>query len=181
MSLRDRKDHGVFHRAGIKFRRANEIAHILQHNEIQVLRPDLPQALLGHSGIQVAHAAGMQLDGPYPGPGHGAGIHIAVNVRLHHTDAHFLPQPLHRPQQGGGLAAAGARHQVQQKGLIPLQLRPQAVGLPIVIGKDAFFELYCLKLHYIASISFMLISFPRSSQVFSLPQYGQVRPCRTVG
>ena len=58
-----RKDHRVLHRAGIKFRRANEIAHILQHNEIQALRPDLPQALLGHPGIQVAHAAGMQLDG----------------------------------------------------------------------------------------------------------------------
>ena len=109
-------------------------------------------------------------------PAPAMGIHIAVNVRLHHTDAHFLPQPLHRPQQGGGLAAAGARHQVQQKGLIPLQLRPQAVCLPVVVGKDAFFQLYRLKFHYIASISFMLISLPRSSHVFSLLQCGQMRP-----
>ena len=32
-----------------------------------------------------------------------------------------------------------------------------------------------------ASISLMISSFPESRKVCSLPQYGQIRPCRTVG
>ena len=87
MALGDREDHGVLHRAGVKLRRAHQLAHILQHHQVQVLRAKGLQALLGHVGVQVAHAAGVKLNGPDAGAVDGPGVHIGVDVGLHNADA----------------------------------------------------------------------------------------------
>ena len=135
------KDHGVFHRAGVELRGAHQVAHILQHHQVQVIGAQLPQSLLGHPGVQVAHAAGVQLDGPDPGVGHGGGVHVGVDVRLHNAHAQLILQALHGPQQGGSLAAARRGHQIQQEGALLFQLLPDPVCLPVVVGENAFLHL----------------------------------------
>ena len=65
------------------------------------------------------------------------GVDGRVDIRLHHPDLQLAPQPLDQPQQGGRLARAGRGHQVEQKGPALLQLRPQRVGPPVVVRKDA--------------------------------------------
>ena len=113
MSLRDRKDHGVFGSAGVKLRRAYKITHIFKHHKVKTLRAEFPQALSGHARIQVAHAAGMKLNDSCPGLRDLIGVNVGVYVRLHDADAHFLFELLDRPGQCGGLTASGRRHQVQ--------------------------------------------------------------------
>ena len=74
--------------AGIELSGAYQIAYVLQEDKIQIFVADPFQTLPGHLGIQVTHAAGVQLYGWDAGfAGDGLRIHIAVNVRLH--DAHF--------------------------------------------------------------------------------------------
>ena len=107
MTLRYRQDHGIFHRTGIKLRRANQIAHILQHHKIQVIRTDLLKSLLRHTGIQMTHTAGVELDGLDPGGSNFLRIHVGVDIGFHNADIQMLLQSLNGTQQRGGLAAAG--------------------------------------------------------------------------
>ena len=141
MPLGDGEDHHVFGSAGVKLRRTNQIAHILQHRQIQVFGSQLAEPLPGHPGVQMAHAAGVELDGYCPGAGDGLGVHLRVDVCLHHTDAELALQGFNRPLQGGGLPGAGRGHQVHQEGLFCLQLRTQPIGLPVVVFKNTFLDL----------------------------------------
>ena len=172
VALRHGEDHGVLHGAGIELRRAHQIAHILQHHQVQVLRPQLLQALLRHAGVQVAHAAGVQLDGADPCARHGGGVHVGVDVGLHNADAQLILQPLHGAQQGGGLAAAGGGHQIQQKGPLALQLLADPVRLPVIIGENAFLYLDDLVLVH-KSASFLWIFQQYSIFIMNMQMFRQ--------
>ena len=56
------KNSNIFAGACVKFCRAYKIAHILQNYQIKILRPKLFKALLGHTCVKMAHAAGMDLN-----------------------------------------------------------------------------------------------------------------------
>ena len=92
MLFRSGKDHRVFHRTGVELRRANEVADVLEHDEIQLVRPDLAQPLLGHARVEVAHAARVQLDGLHARLADRPRVDVRVNVRLHHAHAQLAPQ-----------------------------------------------------------------------------------------
>ena len=139
MALWHGEDHGVLHRAGVKLRRTHQVPHIFQHHQVQIVRADLPQALFRHTRVQVAHPAGVQLDRPYPGAGNSGGIHVRVDVRLHHAHPQLVLQRLDGPQQRCGLAAAGGGHQVQQERPLLLQCLPYPRCLPVIVGKHALF------------------------------------------
>ena len=145
MALGDGEDHGVLHRAGVKLRRTHQIAHILQHHQVQFLRTEGLQTLLGHVGVQVAHAAGVKLNGPDAGAVDGSGVYVGVDVRLHDAHAQLVFQRLDGPAKGGGFPGAGRGHEVQKKGFFPFQLLPQGVGLPAVFREDALLHFDDLK------------------------------------
>ena len=83
----------------------------------------------------------MKLDDPGAGAGDLGRIHIGVNIRLHDADAHFVPQGLNGTGKGGGFAAAGGGHQVQQEGVLLFQLPAQLIRLVVVGLKYALFDL----------------------------------------
>ena len=141
MPLRDGEDHRVFHRTGVELRRANEVADVLEHDEIQLVRPDLAQPLLGHARVEVAHAARVQLDGLHARLADRPRVDVRVNVRLHHAHAQLAPQALDRTQERRRLAAAGRGHQVQQERPLLSQRRANARRLAVVVGKDALLDL----------------------------------------
>ena len=86
MSLRNREDHSVFYRAGVKFRRTHQIAYIFQDCEIQILGTQFPQSLSGHIRVQVAHSSGVELNGSDTGGADGLGIYGGIDIRLHNAD-----------------------------------------------------------------------------------------------
>ena len=133
MTLRYGEDCHVFHCAGVKLRGANQITHIFQNHQVGFTGIQTVQTLAGHSRIQVAHAAGVELDGLGAGGGDSDSIHIRVNVRLHNTDLQVLFQKLNQPGQGGGFAASGRRHQVQKIDSLLLQFFPKFLCLGIVV------------------------------------------------
>ena len=140
MAFRNGEDRHVFDRTGVKFSGAHQIAHILQNHQIRIIALQTFQALTGHGRIQMAHTASMKLDGFCTGSGNGFGIHIGVNIRLHHADSQFILQKADQPGKCGRLAAAGRGHEVQKIDPLFLQFHPQLIRLRIVVGKDALFD-----------------------------------------
>ena len=105
VALWHRQNHGVLHCA----RWSNSAGQTrlptfsrIAKSMSPVPRPSNP--LPGHFGVKVAHTAGMQLDRLCPGPGDGAGIHIGVNVRFHHTDAQLIFEGCNGSAQRRGFA-----------------------------------------------------------------------------
>ena len=78
-------------------------------------------------------------------------VHVRINVRLHDPDFHLIPQKLHGFFQRGGLSRPGRRHQIQKEHPLFLQLFSQKLRLPVVIRKNALFDLvylyHCFFLH----------------------------------
>ena len=148
VALGNGEDHGVFHGAGVELGGADEVANVLQNGEIYVLGAEAFQTLLGHAGVQVAHAAGVELDDLHAAGGDGGGVHVGVDVRFHDADAHIVFQRLDGGHQSGGLAGAGGAHQVQQESLLLLQLLAQLVRLAVVRLKNALFDFqYAVFIH----------------------------------
>ena len=148
MPLGDGEDHRVLHSAGVKLRRADKIADVLEDREVDVLRAETLEALLGHARVEVAHAAGVELDDLRAGLFDRGGVHVGVDVGLHHADAKLVLQRGDGRLEGRGLAGAGGAHQIQQEDLVLLELRAQLVGLPVVVFKNALFDFqYAIAFH----------------------------------
>ena len=97
----------------------------------------------------MAHAAGVELNGPNAGLRNGFGVYAGVNVRLHDPHAVFPCKGVDGSQQRGGLAAARRGHQIQKEGLFFLQLGAELIRLPVVVFKNALLDLVNLKAaHY---------------------------------
>ena len=140
MALRHGQNHAVGAGPGVEFRRAHQISHIFQHHQIQLTRLQIFQALASHGSIQVAHTAGVELDGLHAGGQNGLGIHIRVDVRLHHRNPQPILQCSNQSRQGSGLAGTGRGHEIQQKYLLLPQLLAQGLGLGIVVGEYALLD-----------------------------------------
>jgi hypothetical protein len=89
----------------------------------------------------VAHPAGVKLDRLHTGLRHSPGVHVRVDVRLHHADLQLTLQKLCRAAQCGGFAGAGSAHKVKQKNSLLLQLGPQLRRTSVIVGKDALLDL----------------------------------------
>ena len=141
VALRHGEDHCVFHGAGVKLRRADEVADIFEDGKVDVLRAEPLETLTRHARVEMAHTAGMQLDDLCAAGGDGRRIDVRVDVGLHDTDAQIVLQGVNGRHEGRGLAAAGRGHEVEQEGVILLELFAQQVGLPVVVFKNALFNL----------------------------------------
>ena len=139
VAFRHGQDDRILHRTGIEFRRADQVAHVLQDREIQVFRAQFAHALAGHVGVEMAHAAGMQLNGAHAGLEDRRGVHVGIDVRFHDADAHLVLQTAEHLLQQRGLAGSGRRHQVEQERLLRLHLRAQFFRVRVVVRENAFF------------------------------------------
>ena len=128
-------------RAGVKFRRTDKIADILPTDEIQSLRSKLPQTLAGHGGVEMAHAARVQLNDLRAGARDGVRVDVGVDIRLHHAHAQRPLQQRQQAQQRRRFSGAGRGHQIDETGALRAQLGAKGRGLRVVIGKDALLDL----------------------------------------
>ena len=140
VSLGDGQDHQIQMRAGVKFCRTDKIADILQNDEIQPLRSKLPQTLAGHGGVEMAHAARVQLNDLRAGARDGVRVDVGVDIRLHHAHAQRLLQQRQQAQQRRRFSGAGRGHQIDEAGALRAQLGAKGRGLCVVIGKDALLD-----------------------------------------
>ena len=63
-----------------------------------------------------------------------------VDVGLHDADAQVVLQGVDGRHEGRGLAAAGRGHEVEQEGVIALELFAQQICLTVVVFKNALFD-----------------------------------------
>ena len=113
VSLRNGEDHGVFRGARVKLRRANEVADVFENDEVEIVRSHFRKSLTGHVCVEVAHAAGVQLDHLFNARMRDAlGVNVGVYIRFHYADVHFIAELFDRARQGRCLAAAGRRHEI---------------------------------------------------------------------
>ena len=140
VALRHGENHGVFHGAGVKLRRADEVADVLEDGEVDVLGAEALKALARHARVEVAHAAGVQLDNLRTAGGDGRGVDVGVDIGLHDADAQIVLQGVDGRHEGRGLAAAGRGHEVEQEGVIALEFFAQQICLPVVVFKNALFD-----------------------------------------
>lgn len=140
VALGNRKNHQIQMCAGVKFRRTDKIADILQNDEIQSLRTKLLQTLAGHGGVEMAHAARVQLNDLRAGVRDGVRIDVGVDIRLHHAHAQRSLQQRQQAQQRRRLAGAGRGHQIDEISALRAQLGAKRRSLCVVIGKDALFD-----------------------------------------
>ena len=122
MAFGNGEDHGVFHSAGVKLRRTHEVSDVLQDGKIHILDAEVPQPLPRHAGVQMAHAAGVELDDLDAGILDRSSIHVRIDVRLHHADTEIFLQRLDRAAQRCGLAGTGRAHEIEQKGMRSFKL-----------------------------------------------------------
>ncbi len=95
----------------------------------------------------MAHPAGMELDG-FDACGflYLYGIHVGVDIRLHHRHTQLIFYEIQRAYKRGGFAAPGGRHQIKEEYSLVLQLFTEIVRIGVIVGEDALLDLYHLHL-----------------------------------
>ena len=127
--------------SGVKLRGTHQIAHIFQKNNVRLYLSKLVKTLGGHSRIQVAHAAGVKLDGGAACLlGHPDGIYVGVDVRLHHRYPVLFLQAADEGNQGGGFPRPGGGHNVDKIGSLLPEPLPEQPSLQVVVGKHALLQ-----------------------------------------
>ena len=145
--FRHGQDHGIAATPGIELGRTDQVAHILQDYQIQAVQRHVVQALAGHFSIEMAHPSSMELDGFDAGGFLDLhGIHIGVDIRLHHRHAQFIFYQIQCAYESGGLAASGRRHQIKEEYSLVFQLFTEIVRIKVIVGEDALLDLYHLHL-----------------------------------
>ncbi len=139
--LRDGEDHQVQMRAGVKFRRTDKIANVLQNDQVEPRRVQLLQPLTGHPGVEMAHAARVQLDDLRAGARDGVRVDVGVDIRLHHAHAQLPLQQRQQTQKRRRLAGAGRGHQVDEICALCVQLAAQPLRRSVVVRKDTLLDL----------------------------------------
>lgn len=99
--------------AQVKVDRADQVAHIFDKDDVDVLQADglveRIDSLHNHVALEVAQAARVDLDGGHAGFLHGDGIDIRGNIALDDgtAQAGLVTQALVGAQNRGGLARTG--------------------------------------------------------------------------
>ena len=140
ISFRHRQDHHVFRGSGIVFRRADQIADILEEDKLRSFLPHLFQTFSGHARIHMAHSAGVNLDRSGAQGFDALGIHGAFDIRFHHRDADLCGKILNRTGQKCRLARARGRHQVDQQYALFFEFPAQRFGITGIGIRDGAVE-----------------------------------------
>ena len=118
VALRHGEDHDAEVLAQVEIDGTHEVAHVLDEDDVDVLQPhgvvEGIDRLSDHIALEVAQAAGVNLDGRHTGLLHELGVHVACDVALDDGagEAEGIAQAFIRGQDGGALARAGARKHV---------------------------------------------------------------------
>ena len=156
----------------VKFRRADQISHILQKQQIHGIQVDGIQRGLQHGRINVAVPAGADLYGQCPSLLDLLSVHHGLNVRLHHTDAQLVPQPPDRVQQQSCLTGSGRGHHVDHEGLVLFQPGTQLVGQLVIFRQDLLLDVNILNCHWNPLFqSFFLFSGIRYAFIMRFPLF----------
>ena len=94
--------------------------------------------LTGHFGVQVTHAAGMQLNGRHASRFLDFDrIHVAVDIGLHNRYAQLILEQVDGADECSSLAVAGRRHKIQQINSLCFEIGAQRIGIAVVVREDA--------------------------------------------
>ena len=127
--------------AGIELRGADEIAHVLQDDQIQVLLAQGLEPLVHHGGVQVAEPASCELRRAHSCLGHTLGIHAGVEVRLDDPDAPLIAQNADRLQDQMCLARPGRGHEIEQERALIAEPLSDGSGFFGVLREHPFLDL----------------------------------------
>ena len=114
--------------ADIKFRWTNQVADIFHDQQIENGKIKSIHRLPNHIAVEMAGTVRVDLDGLNAFGGNALGIEAALNIPFDYTDAQPVLQPVDGFFQKAGLACSGARHQIDDKQMIPVEYLPILIG-----------------------------------------------------
>ena len=131
LALGDRAHHGLGVLAHAELGRADQVAHVLDHQQVDPVQRQVGQRGAHHVGVQVALAAeaavGVQLHHRHVQRGQPVGVQAALHVALQHAHAHVAHVAEHA-SSSVVLPAPGARHQVHHGHRLAVEVGPVGVG-----------------------------------------------------
>jgi hypothetical protein len=108
LALRDRRHHDSAVLADAKLGRTDEVAHVRDHEQVDLVEREVAERRAHHVGIEMALAAEarirVQLRDGNVEAGQAIGVHRALHVALEHADPN-AGQAAHDALQQGGLSA----------------------------------------------------------------------------
>ena len=135
--------HGEHHHlvglAKIKGSRADQVADVLDKQDIQLIQIKGLSGMHNHMGIQVAAGAGVDLLDRYAGGGDPTGVVIGLLITFDHGTAIVSGQVPQGALQQGGLAGTGGGDQVQHQDAFFPEQCPIKGGQPVVLGQHILF------------------------------------------
>ena len=120
--------------------RTDQVAHILDQENIQVFQVKILNCMADHMGIQVAAGTGIDLPHRNPGCRNPHRVVVSLLIALDDGKAEFLPQVMQGTLKDGGFAGAGRADQIQHK--YPSTKKEVSVFpcQTVVLGQDIGFD-----------------------------------------
>ena len=85
----DRQQHDIAVLAEVEARRAHQIADVLDEDDVEAGKRQVVQGVVHHAGVEMAGAAGGDLDRRHAVGADAAGIVVGFEVAFDHRDAEF--------------------------------------------------------------------------------------------
>ena len=142
VALGHREDHDGQVLAQVKVDRADQVTHIFDKDDVDVLQTDgLVEGVDGlhdHVALEVAQAARVDLDGGHAGFLHGDGVDVRGDIALDNgtAQAGFVTQALVGAQNRGGLTRARARQHIDHVGVRLLKPLTQLICQALVARQN---------------------------------------------
>ncbi|OIQ98697.1 hypothetical protein GALL_191970 [mine drainage metagenome] len=128
--------------AQIEGRRTDQVADVLDHQQRAPGELQSLQRPADHLRVEMAAAAGVDLDRAGAGGADPLGVAVGLLVALDHCDRQAAAQQLYGPDQQRGLARARAGDQVQGEDAEPGQALTVRSGEGVVLGQDILLDLH---------------------------------------
>ena len=162
-------------RAGVEFRRADQIPDVLQDQQVQALGVILQQSPGRHVRVDVAEAAVVDLQGADAGPvRHTLRVEAALDVHVHFTDVQAALQAVDERHQGRGLPASRRGHEVQKQRPLCGEPLPDQLRRAVVLGKNGFVDLNYPYLAHFAFHSFTFFTSASASSCTPSPVFAEM-------
>ena len=142
VALGHRENHDGQVLAQVKVDRADQVAHIFDKDDVDVLQTnglvERVNGLHDHVALEMAQAARVDLDGGHAGFLHGDGVDIRGNIALDDgaAQASLVAQALVGAQDRGGLARTGARQDVDHIGVCLIKSLAQLICQALVARQN---------------------------------------------
>ena len=142
VALGHRENHDGQVLAQVKVDRADQVAHIFDKDDVDVLQADglveRIDSLHNHVALEVAQAARVDLDGGHAGFLHGDGVDVRGDIALDNgtAQAGFVTQALVGAQNRGGLTRARARQHIDHVGVRLLKPLTQLICQALVARQN---------------------------------------------